>query len=153
MAHALAIHLIDARFCIELQALTQALLGDFVEIRHRGMAFRDGKARHLIAAEDVVVLHLLGNRHRVVERLLHHLRREVVNEETLHLLATFDVFRSGVPQTLLIGDQLAREHAQQGVVGFNVVATQVVGVVCGNQLDAELPREGQQAGINDAIFR
>ena len=153
MAHALAIDLIDARFCIELQALTQALLGDFVEIRHRGMAFRDGKARHLIAAEDVVVLHLLSNRDRVVEGLLHHLSGEVINEESLHLLATLDVFGSGVPQPFLIAEQLARQDAQQGVVGFDVIATEVVGVVGGNQLDAQLLGESQQAGVDDAIFR
>ena len=153
MAHALAIDLIDARSSLKLQALTQALLGDFVEIRHRGVAFRNGKARHLIAAKDVVVLHLLSNRHRVVESLLHHLSGEVVNEEPLHLLATLDVFGSRVTQTFLIAEQLARQHAQQGVVGFNVVATEVMGIVGGNQLDAQLLGEGQQAGVNDAIFR
>ena len=124
-----------------------------MEIRHRGVAFRNGKARHLIAAKDVVVLHLLSNRDRVVESLLHHLSGEVVNEEPLHLLATLDVFGSRVTQTFLIAEQLARQHAQQGVMGFNVVATEVMGVVGGNQLDAQLLGEGQQAGVNDAIFR
>ena len=124
-----------------------------MEIRHRGVAFRNGKARHLIAAKNVVVLHLLSNRHRVVESLLHHLSGEVVNKEPLHLLATLDVFGSRVTQTFLIAEQLARQHAQQGVMGFNVVATEVMGVVGGNQLDAQLLGEGQQTGVDDSIFR
>ena len=50
------------------------------------MPVRDGKARHLIAAKNVVILNFFSNGNGVGDGFLHHLRLEVIGEEVCHLL-------------------------------------------------------------------
>ena len=123
------------------------------QVADGGMAVGNREVGHLIAPEDVVGLHLLGHLDGVGDRFLNHLRLEVIPEEKTHLLFGLDVFGTGVTQPLLIGDQLAGEHTEQGVVGFNVLLAQVVGIVGRNNLDAEFLGNFDDLNVDDPILR
>ena len=116
------------------------------------MTLGDGEAGHLVAAQDVVGLHLLGHPGGVGYGPLDHFLGQVVGEEGQHLRFALDVFGAGVAQPFLVADQLAGEHTQQGIVGLHIVGTEVVGVVGGDQLDAQLGADAGDAGVDDAIF-
>ena len=117
------------------------------------MAVGDREAGHLVAPKDVVVLHLVRHQGRISHSLGHDAWLQVVGEEGEHLRLALDVFGAGVAQPLLIAHQLAGEHAEQGVVGFDVVAGEVVGVVGGDQGNPEFGGDAHDLGVNDAIFR
>ena len=130
----------------------QPLLAHLLQVAHRGVALGDRETGHLVAPEDVVVLHRLGHPGGVGHGFGHHLRLQVVGEQAEHLLLTLDVFGARVAQPLLIGDQLAGEDAEQGVVGLGVVAGEVVGVVGGDQRDAQLLADAHQLHVDDAVL-
>ena len=153
MGHALGIVVGQGSIRAELEPIPQSLLGHLPQVADGGMALGNREAGHLIAPKNVVRLHLLGHLDGVGDRLLNHLRLEVIPEEKAHLLFGFDVFGAGVTQPLLIGDQLAGEHAKQGIVGFNVLLAQVVGIVGGNDLNAELLGNFDDLNVDDPIFR
>ena len=117
------------------------------------MARGDREAGHLVAPQDVVVLHLVGHSGRVRHRLGHHFGLKVVGEQGEHFRLALDVFGACVAQPLLIAHQLAGEHAEQGVVGFDVVAGEVVGVVGGDQGNAKFGGDAHDLGVHDPIFR
>ena len=117
------------------------------------MPLRDRETGHLIAAQDVVVLDLLRDPRRIGHGLGDHLRLQVVSEETEHFLLALDEFGAGVAQTLFVGDQLARQDAEQGVVRLRVIAGQVVGVVGGHQRDPQFLRDLRDLHIDDPILR
>ena len=102
------------------------------QVAHRRVPIGDGEAGHLVATEDVIVLHLFGHLGGVGHGLGHHIRLEVIGKQAEHLGFALDEFRAGVAQPLLIGHELAGEHAQQGVMGLGVVAGEVMGVVGGD---------------------
>ena len=117
------------------------------------MPLRNREAGHLIAAEDVVVLHLLRHPGGIGNGFRHNLRLEMIGEQSEHLLLTLDVFGAGVAQALLVGDKLAGEDAEQRVVRFGVVAGEVVGVVGGDQRNAQLAGDAHHLHIHNSVFR
>ena len=135
-----------------LEPIPQSLFRNFREIAHRRMPLGDREAGHLIAAQDVVGLHLLGHPGRVGHGFSNHLGFQVVTKEGEHLGLTLDVFGAGVAKPFFVADQLAREHTQQGVVGLHIVGTEVVGIVGGNQRDTELGADARHLHIDDAVF-
>ena len=103
--------------------------------------------------QDVVVLHFFGNSHRVGDGLTHHIRLQMIHEESVHLFFGLDVFRAGVSQPLLVADQFAREHAKQGVMGLHILLAEVVSIVGGHQLNAKFLGNANQFDIDDPVFR
>ena len=138
---------------MKAKAITKALLRHLAQIGDRCVAFRDRETRHLIAAENVVVLNFFGHSHRVGNRLPNHIRLEVISKQAPHLLFGFEIFRPRVAKTLLIANQLSGEHAEQRVMGLNVIASEVVGIVGGHHLDPQFTRDLDDLDIDDAIFR
>ena len=116
------------------------------------MPSRDREAGHLIAAEDVVGLHLFSHLGCVRNSPFNQLGRKVVIEQGEHLGLPLDVFRTRVAQTFHVADQLACEYAKQRVVGFYVVGTEVMGIIGGDQFNAQLGTDAGNAGVDDAIF-
>ena len=153
MGHALGIVVGQGSIRAELEPIPQSLLRHLPQVADGGMALGNRETGHLIAPEDVVRLHLLGHLDGIGNRFVNHLRLEVIPKEKTHLLFGFDVFGTGVTQPLLIGDQLAGEHAEQGVVGFNVLLAQVVGIVGRNDLDAEFLGNFDDLNVDDPILR
>ena len=142
----------EASATIQPQTLPEALLGHLSEIAHRCVPRWDREAGHLIAAEDVVGLHLFGHLGCVGHSPLDQLRGKVVIEQGEHLCLPLDVFSPRVAQAFHVADQLARKHAKQRVVGFYVVGTEVMGIIGGDQLNAQLGSDAGNAGVDDAIF-
>ena len=136
----------------DLEAMPQTLFRNFREIAHRGMALRDGEAGHLIAAQDVVGLHLLGHLGRVGYRFSNDIGFQVITKQGQHLGLTLDVFGACVAKPFFVADQFASEHTQQRVVGLHIVGTEVVGVVGGNQRDTELSANARHLHVDDAVF-
>ena len=116
------------------------------------MPLRNRKAGHLVTAEDVVVLHLLGHLGGIGHRLGHHRRFQVVGEEAKHLGLAADVLGAGVAQPLFVTDQLAGEHAEQGVVGLHITHAEIVGVVGGDQRNAQLAADAGHLHVHDAVL-
>ena len=116
------------------------------------MTSRDREAGHLIAAEDVVGLHLFSHLGCVRNSPLNQLGRKVVIEQGEHLGLPLDVFGTRVAQTFHVADQLACEYAKQRVVGFYVVGTEVMGIIGGDQFNAQLGTDAGNPGVNDAVF-
>ena len=90
-----------------LEAIPQALFGNVREIAHRRMPLRDGETGHLVAAQNVVGLHLLGHLGRVGHGFRNHLGFQVVIEQGQHLGLTLDVFGAGVTKPFFVANQLA----------------------------------------------
>ena len=103
--------------------------------------------------KDVVVLDFLSHSHRVGDGLSNHIRLQMINEESLHLLFGLDVFRAGVTKPLLVADQFAREHAKQSVVGLHILLAEVMSIVGGHQLDAKFLGDTHQFNIDDPVLR
>ena len=116
------------------------------------MPLRNRKAGHLVTAEDVVVLHLLSHPGGVGHRLGHQRGFQVVGEEAEHLGLAADVLGAGVAQPLFVTDQLAGEHAEQGVVGLHITHAEVVGVVGGDQRNAQLGADAGHLHVHDAVL-
>ena len=151
--HAIAVGGVDRFASTQAQPITQARFGDLGQVGDRRVARGDREAGHLVAPKDVVVLHLVGHQGRVRHRLGHDAWLQVVGKEGEHLRLALDVFGAGVAQPLLIAHQLSGQHAEQGVVGFDVVAGEVVGVVGGDQGNPEFGGDAHDLGVDDAIFR
>ena len=123
-----------------------------MQVGDRRMPLRDWEAGHLIAAEDVIVLNFLRHRNSISNGLLHHSRVKVIGKQPAHLLFTLEIFSAGVTKAFLVADQLAREHAEEGVMGFHVMTGQVVGIVGGHHLNTELLGDLDDLHIHNAIF-
>ena len=76
----------------------------------------------------------------------------MIAKQGQHLRLTLDVFGAGVAKPFFVANQLACQHAQQGVVGLHVVSTEVMGIVGGNQRDTKLGADARHLHIDDAVF-
>ncbi len=76
----------------------------------------------------------------------------MIDEEATHFLFSLDVLGAGVAQPFLITDQLAGKHAEQRVMGFDVLLAQIMRIVGGHQLDAQLLGDPHDLNIDDAVF-
>ena len=74
MGHPLGVVLRNGCIGGQLESLPQTLLCDLSQVGHRSVSLRNGKTRHLVVAEDVVVLNFLGNSHGVGNGLTHNIR-------------------------------------------------------------------------------
>ncbi|CAI8357353.1 MAG: Uncharacterised protein [Cyanobium sp. ARS6] len=153
MQHPIGVDLFDGVCRCQAETLSQALLGHLPQVGDGGMAIRDRETGHLVTTQNVVVLNFFSDGDGIGNRLLHHLRLEVISEEVAHLLFRFEVFGAGVAKALFVTDQLARQHAQKRIMGLHIIAGEVVGIVGGNNLDAQFIGDLHDLHVDDAIFR
>ncbi len=114
-----------------------------------GVSFPFGKLKcgQVVFAEHKVKIAQFGDFHGICKGI------GGFGEQFRHLVARFDVkFRAGEPHPVFILQRLARLDAQQHVVHLAVLFSQIVGVVGGNQRDAGLFMEGQQAGVDSLLL-
>ena len=117
------------------------------------MALRDGEVGHLIAAQNVVFLHLFGDPDRVGDGGVDQIGIKVVGEKPGHFCFAFDVFGARIAQPFFIADQLAGEDAQQGVMGLDIASAEVMGIVGGDQLDPQFGADARHLDIDESIFQ